>query len=125
MNINDIKYKIAEIRKRDLGDLSLKAVEDWEQQIRDYEQILSLHDIPQFKALLDDYQAIINNINDILAEQEVISDEDIRKRQQLISDKRVYGEFIKRFSKKDLTEVEKEIDNNYKHFYEEPTKIKE
>lgn len=125
MNIKDIKYKIAEIRKRDLGDLSLKAVEDWEQQIRDYEQILSLHDIPQFKALLDDYQAIINNINDILAEQEVISDEDIRKRQQLISDKRVFGTFLNRFSIPDLKEIENEVNKNYKNFYEKPTEIKE
>lgn len=125
MNIKDIKYKIAEIRKRDLGDLSLKAIEEWDRQIKNYEQILSLHDIPQFKALLDDYQAIINNINDILAEQEVISDEDIRKRQQLISDKRVFGTFLNRFSIPDLKEIENEVNKNYKNFYEEPTKIKE
>jgi chromatin segregation and condensation protein Rec8/ScpA/Scc1 (kleisin family) len=125
MNTQELRDKINEIKKRDLGDLSLKVIENWEDQIKNYDSIKSLYELPQFKDLISEFEGIMNNVNEILAEQEVNNDEDIRKRQQLISDKRVFGTFLKRFAIPDIKEIENEVNNNYKNFYEKPTEIKE
>jgi len=125
MNTQELRDKINEIKKRDLGDLSLKVIENWEDQIKNYDAIKSLYELPQFKDLISEFEGIMNNVNEILAEQEVNNDEDIRKRQQLISDKRVFGTFLKRFAIPDIKEIENEVNNNYKNFYEKPTEIKE
>lgn len=121
MNIQELRDKINEIKKRDLGDLSLKVIENWEDQIKKYDAIKSLYELPQFKDLISEFEGIMHNVNELLAEQEVNNDEDIRKRQQLISDKRVFGTFLKRFAIPDLKELKKEIEDNYK-IYGETTK---
>jgi len=125
MNIQELKDKINEIKKRDLGDLSLQAIDDWESQIKNYEILKSLYDLPQFRDIISEFEGIIHNVKELLAEQEVNNDEDIRKRQQLISDKRVFGTFLNRFAIPDLKEIENEVNKNYKNFYEKPTEIKE
>lgn len=107
MNIQELRDKINEIKKRDLGDLSLKVIENWEDQIKKYDAIKSLYELPQFKDLISEFEGIMHNVNELLAEQEVNNDEDIRKRQQLISDKRVFGTFLKRFAIPDLKELKK------------------
>lgn len=114
IDTNDLRNKINEIRKRDLGDLSLEAMNEWERQISNYEQIVSLHDISQFKALLNEYSEIILLLKEKLSEQEIMGENDIRQRQQWIADRRAFGEFVKKFAIPDLTQLKQEIEDNYK-----------
>ena len=114
IDTNDLRNKINEIRKRDLGDLSLEAMNEWERQIGNYEQIVSLHDISQFKALLDEYSEIILLLKEKLSEQEIMGENDVRERQQWIADKRAFGKFVKKFAIPDLTQLKQEVEDNYK-----------
>lgn len=124
IDLEILKQKIAEIKKIDLGN-SAQAVSDWEEQIKKYELTKSLLEIKEFKELIDEYKASVETINQILADQEILNEEDIRKRQQMLATKMVVNQFINRFTLADLSGIEQEINNNYKEFYEKSTEIKE
>ena len=113
----EIKDKIKKIREKDLGDNSLKRIDEWLNEIKRFEEITTLQDIEYIKIAIGQLRTDIENIEDFLLNQVLLEDKDLRIRLKMQAEAESKRDLLKSLTPQPIDSLLKEIEDNYLQFY--------